>query len=117
METIVLKKTKDPKKDTPKDISTVRDRPVKSIFKAITWRVIASGTTWVLAWVFFQDDPYAIEKASGIAAIESVLKIVLFFLHERAWNTVRWGRMRVIIRRNSMIRRKIIKRIILSRKK
>ncbi|MCL3781684.1 DUF2061 domain-containing protein [Prolixibacteraceae bacterium JC049] len=102
--------------DPPKKISTVRDRPVKSIFKAITWRVIASATTWVLAWLFFQNDPLAVEKASGIALAESVLKIILYFLHERLWNTVRWGRMRVIIRRNSIIRRKIIKKIMLSSK-
>lgn len=97
-----------------KKISTVRDRPMKSVIKAITWRVIASGTTWVLAWSFFHNDPQAIEKASGIAAVESILKMVLYFWHERLWNTVRWGRMRVIIRRNSIIRRKIVKRIMLS---
>lgn len=102
--------------ESPKKISTVRDRPVKSVFKAITWRVIASGTTWVLAWFFFKNDPLAVQKASGIALAESVLKIILYFLHERLWNTVRWGRMRVIIRRNSIIRRKIVKKIMLTSK-
>lgn len=33
-------------------ISTVRDRPLKSVLKAITWRVIASGTTFALAMLF-----------------------------------------------------------------
>lgn len=94
-----------------KRISTVRDRPVKSIIKAVTWRIIASGTTFGLAMLFFGDDPYAAQKATGVAVAESAIKLLLYFLHERAWTTVRWGRMRVIIRRNSMIRRKIVKRI------
>jgi uncharacterized membrane protein len=92
-------------------ISTVRDRPVKSVLKAITWRIIASATTFALALIFFGRDPHAIEKATGVAVAESGIKLLLYFLHERAWTSVRWGRMRVIIRRNSMIRRKIIKRI------
>lgn len=95
-------------------ISTVRDRPLKSVFKAITWRVIASGTTFALAMLFFGDDPQAAQKATGVALAESAIKMLLYYLHERAWTTVRWGRMRVIIRRNSMIRRKIVKRIMLS---
>ncbi|MFP4664986.1 MAG: DUF2061 domain-containing protein [Bacteroidales bacterium] len=94
-----------------KRISTVRDRPVKSIAKAITWRIIASATTFTLAMLFFGDDPYAAQKATGVAVAESGIKMFLYFLHERAWTSVRWGRMRVIIRRNSMIRRKIVKRI------
>src|SRR6056297_714675 len=93
-----------------KRISTVRDRPVKSIAKAITWRVIASATTFALAMLFFGDDPHAAQKATGVAVVESGIKMLLYFLHERAWTSVRWGRMRVIIRRNSMIRRKIVKR-------
>ena len=97
-----------------KRISTARDRPVKSIAKAITWRVIASATTFALAMLFFGDDPYAAQKATGVAVAESGIKMLLYFLHERAWTSVRWGRMRVIIRRNSMIRRKIVKRIILN---
>jgi uncharacterized membrane protein len=92
-------------------ISTVRDRPVKSVLKAITWRIIASATTFALAMIFFGTDPYALEKATGVAVAESGIKMFLYFLHERAWTSIRWGRMRVIIRRNSMIRRKIIKRI------
>lgn len=96
---------------TPINITAVRDRPIKSILKAITWRLIASTTTFFLAYMFFYTDPHATEKATGVAIAESLIKIVLYFLHERAWTSIRWGRMKVIIRRNSMIRRKIIKRI------
>lgn len=94
-----------------KNIVAVRDRPIKSILKAISWRIIASTTTFFLAYMFFSDDPKATEKATGVALAEASVKILLFFFHERAWTSVRWGRMKVIIRRNSILRRKIVKRI------
>lgn len=95
----------DPK--TTKEQYSVRDRPVKSIFKAITWRLIASGTTFTLAYLFYREDPKALEKATSLTAVEMVLKIVLYFLHERAWASVRWGRMRVyVLRKVFRIKRK-----------
>jgi uncharacterized membrane protein len=61
-----------------KDISKRRH-----IAKAITWRVIASTTTFLLAMFFFGDDPNAKEKATAVAVSEAVLKMVLYYLHER----------------------------------
>lgn len=90
-----------------------RDRPIKSIFKAITWRIIASATTFALAYLFFYSDPYAAEKATGIAVAEALIKIFLYFLHERAWERLRWGRMMVIIRRGTRKSKRSIQRIIL----
>lgn len=82
------------------NIKAVRDRPIKSIIKSITWRIIASGTTFALAMIFFRNDPQAIQKATGIAIIESFVKMFFYFLHERAWAQLRWGKMMVIIRKN-----------------
>ena len=55
------------------------------IYKTITWRILASLTTFVLSYLFFQDDKDAIEKATGIALTEAVLKMVFYYLHERIW--------------------------------
>ena len=92
-----------------------RDRPIKSIVKAITWRVIASATTFGLAMLFFHSDPDAAQKATGIALAESVIKMVLYFFHERAWAQLRWGRMRVVIRRNTRWSRQSLQKIFLKR--
>ncbi|MDZ7738503.1 MAG: DUF2061 domain-containing protein [Bacteroidales bacterium] len=112
------KKTENDQKAAPpprnvKKEKVTRDRPIKSIFKAITWRLIASATTFVLAYMFFYSDPFAAEKATGIALAEAAIKMVLYFFHERAWERLRWGRMMVIIRRNTRRSRKSIQRIIL----
>jgi uncharacterized membrane protein len=57
----------------------------RHIAKSITWRVIASVTTFILAYLFFRDDQNAISKASGVAIAEAAIKMVLYYFHERAW--------------------------------
>lgn len=59
------------------------------ISKTITWRIIASLTTFALAWFFFRDDPNATEKATGVALTEAVLKMAFYYFHERAWHKVK----------------------------
>jgi uncharacterized membrane protein len=69
--------------------------PKKSRFrhlaKTLTWRVIASATTFGLALFFFADDPRAMQKAGGIAVAETVIKMIMYYFHERAW--FRYGRL------------------------
>lgn len=96
-------------------IKVTRDRPIKSIVKTITWRIIASSTTFALAMLFFASDPNAAQKATGVAIAESIIKMFLYFFHERAWAQLRWGRMMVIIRRNTRRSRRSIQRIMLKR--
>lgn len=102
------------KSNRPKESIEVRERPIKSVVKTITWRIIASATTFLLALLFFQDDPQATEKAGGVAGAEAIIKMVLYFFHERAWNVVRWGKMRVYVRHYNMIRRRVVRKMLIS---
>ncbi len=61
------------------------DSRLRHISKTITWRIVASGTTFGLTYFFFRDDPSAIEKASGMALVEAGLKMILYYYHERVW--------------------------------
>jgi len=63
----------------------------RSIAKGISWRLIATGTTVVIIYFFFGRLDLAI--AAGL--IESVLKVGLYWAHERAWFKVRWGRKKI----------------------
>ena len=63
----------------------------RSIVKGISWRLIATGTTVIIIYLFFGRLDLAI--AAGL--IESVLKIGLYWAHERAWFKVRWGKKRI----------------------
>ena len=57
----------------------------RHVAKTVTWRILASGTTYLLAILFFKDDPDASEKAAGVALIESGLKMAFYYFHERIW--------------------------------
>lgn len=96
-------------------VKVSRDRPIKSILKTITWRIIASATTFGLAMLFFRDDPQAATKATGVALAESLIKMILYFLHERAWAQLRWGRMLVVIRRNTRKSKNTFQKTLLKR--
>ncbi|GAB5416363.1 MAG: hypothetical protein Crog4KO_10520 [Crocinitomicaceae bacterium] len=63
----------------------------RHIAKTITWRIIASLTTFALAYLFFQDDQDAVSKASGVAIAEAAIKMVLYYFHERTWYKSNFG--------------------------
>ena len=54
---------------------------IRHIAKTITWRIIASFTTFILAYIFTQN----ISKSLWLMGIEMVLKLLLYYYHERAW--------------------------------
>ncbi|MEM6829985.1 MAG: DUF2061 domain-containing protein [Bacteroidota bacterium] len=58
---------------------------VRHLIKTVTWRVIASLTTFIIALIIFKEDAQAMQKASGIAIVETFIKMLLYYLHERVW--------------------------------
>ncbi len=78
-----------------------RESKVRSILKAITWRLIATTTTFLLAYTIFQNTGCedVLEKSSLVAGLELVIKLVVYYLHERAWQMVPRGTIRKLIRR------------------
>ena len=65
------------------------DSHLRSIVKAVTWRLIGSFDTFMLSLLVTGSAKYAV----SIATAEALTKIVLYYLHERAWRLVRWGRL------------------------
>jgi len=57
----------------------------RHLAKTITWRIIASSTTFLLAYLFFHEDESAVQKATYVAIAETVIKMALYYFHERAW--------------------------------
>ena len=53
--------------------------------------IIASVTTFIIAMIFFRDDPNAAEKATGVAITESIIKMGLYYFHERLWYKSNFG--------------------------
>jgi len=106
--------------EKPKKIKVTRDRPVKSLAKAISWRIVGSLDTFILSFFLIkfinpEAEHIAVKTASSIAIVEVVTKIILYYLHERAWNHIRWGRMLVVIRRNTRWTRRSVEKTILEK--
>ena len=62
---------------------------LRSVVKAISWRLIGSLDTFMLSLLVTGSAKYAV----SIATAEALTKIVLFYVHERVWRLVKWGRL------------------------
>lgn len=70
------------------DPHPIREARWRSIAKALTWRVIATSTTMVLAYIATED----LKIAGAIGAADVVIKLFFYYLHERVWGRVASGR-------------------------
>ena len=61
---------------------------VRSMAKAISWRIIATFITGSLTYLFTG----SLLIAVGVGSSEAASKIVLYWAHERLWERVGWGR-------------------------
>ena len=64
------------------------DLKKRTIVKTLTWRVTASLTTFVIAWVLTGD----LLIGATIGSIEAIAKIFLYYFHERIWNHISWAK-------------------------
>ena len=60
----------------------------RSVVKGIVWRALASMATMGLVYIFTGKLKLSLE----VGAIEVVLKLILYYGHERAWDVISWGR-------------------------
>jgi len=59
----------------------------RHLAKAITWRIVASLTTFAIGWGVTGDMHFGM----AIGAADVVIKIILYYLHERAWYHSEFG--------------------------
>ena len=64
------------------------DLKKRTIAKTMTWRVTASLTTFLIAWMLTGD----LLIGASIGSIEGIVKIFLYYFHERIWNNVNWAK-------------------------
>lgn len=60
----------------------------RSVLKSISWRIIGTLDTILISYIITEELAFAL----SIGGIELVTKMVLYVVHERVWNTVKWGR-------------------------
>lgn len=68
-----------------------RESNTRSIAKTVSWRILATLTTMSLVYIFIGDMTIAV----SVGGIEVVLKMLVYFVHERVWDRVKFGRKEV----------------------
>ena len=64
------------------------DSHARSVIKGITWRVTGTIDTMIMAFIVTGE----LSNAIKIGLTEIFTKILLFYLHERLWNIIPFGR-------------------------
>lgn len=64
------------------------DKPLRSIVKSVSWRIIGTLDTIIISWIITGK----MTMALTIGSIELITKMILYFFHERLWNIIKWGK-------------------------
>ncbi len=60
----------------------------RSIFKTLSWRILATAITSALVYAITGQG----EFAAGIGLADTLVKLLIYFGHERLWNRIPLGR-------------------------
>jgi len=74
-----------------------KESRLRSLLKGFTWRIVATST--IIAIVYFKTGD--ISGALQIGAIEFVIKLALYYIHERAWQMAPRGALKKLFKRIS----------------
>ena len=76
--------------DTCVDVEhrSVSDTKLRSISKTISWRLTGTLCTFIVSWLILGD----LITSGTIAVIQLTFNTVVFYIHERLWNFVKWGK-------------------------
>ena len=66
----------------------VTETSTRSVIKGITWRIVATFSTIIIAYFITGETKIALQ----IGGIEFIAKIAVYYLHERIWLRISFGK-------------------------
>ena len=60
----------------------------RAIVKAMTYRVIVAVTLAIISWYYTGN----LFETSAVSITYTIIATVIYYLHERAWIKVKWGK-------------------------
>lgn len=63
------------------------DSPRRSIVKTLSWRLVGSLSTFAISFFMLGN----ITIAGTIAILQFIANTILYYIHERIWNKIKWG--------------------------
>lgn len=67
------------------------DSKIRSLTKTISWRITGTLCTFLISLAILGD----ISTSSAIAIIQLTFNTIAFYIHERIWNLIKWGKQNV----------------------
>ncbi len=71
-------------------MNTARDSHFRSIIKALSWRFLATIITVGVAFIITGNIKFAAE----IGLFDTLIKLGVYYWHERLWNRVHYGQVK-----------------------
>ena len=68
----------------------MKDKPSRSLVKAISWRVTGTLDTILITYLVTGHAKWAF----SVGFVELFTKVFLYFIHERVWDRLAFGRIR-----------------------
>jgi len=65
------------------ELPEYRESHLRSLLKALSWRILATITTGIIAYLITGE----VKTAVLIGSIEFVLKFGMYYMHERLWQS------------------------------
>ena len=62
----------------------------RSIIKALSWRFLATAITFSVSWIIIGE----LKIAAEIGLADTVIKLGVYYTHERLWNRLSFGKMK-----------------------
>ena len=62
-------------------VSDMADKPIKSILKSVSWRIVGTLDTILISYIITGK----VTAAVSIGSVEVITKTVLYYFHERLW--------------------------------
>ena len=75
-----------------KETQVVTESSIRSVLKGFTWRLVATFSTMVIAYIITGETKTALK----IGGIEFVAKIAIYYVHERIWLRIPFGKRTVL---------------------
>lgn len=77
--------------------NTFKESPLRSVLKAVTYRIVGTLTTGLLAYAITGN----FRVSLTLVAVEPLVKTLVYYAHERIWQQVPRGTVRKLLRSES----------------
>ena len=67
---------------------SVCETKARSLVKTVVWRIIATLITWLTIYAYTGQ----FGESTKITLVAAFIAMIAYYIYERIWNLIRWGR-------------------------